>query len=192
MIQLPMPHTSRTCDYRLVDNAIQAFLAEARSYCLLVESNESPNSWMFAHVCLSQLLRLYETALHLPDQEPETANSFTAVSHEAWDSMRRDIGRRLARDNYWEVFEPLEEEQPEAIVGSLSDDLADIWRDLKPSLADLDGRMAISIEDTVWKWRFSFESHWGHHAACAIGALHALCFGVFADGSRPETAPRGS
>jgi hypothetical protein len=174
----------------VVDDAIRAFVEEAGGYCLLIESNESSNSWTFAQACLSRLLRLYDSALHLPELEPETQSLLSGISHEEWESMREHVGRKLARDYYWEIFEPLEEQKPEPVAGSLSDDLADIWRDLKPGLRECNGTV-VAIQDIVWQWRFSFETHWGHHAAGAIAALHALCFGQFADVNRPQSAPAG-
>ena len=120
------------------------------------------------------------------------AELLNRIDHEQWQRVREQVGQRLARDLYWVVFEPLEKEKPDPVVGSLSDDLADIWRDLKPGLAEIDSCKATSISDAVWQWRFSFESHWGHHAAEAIAALHAVCFGEFADPERPQAAPSDS
>jgi hypothetical protein len=55
----------------------------------------------------------------------------------------------------------------------------------------LDSGKQSAVDDAVWHWRFSLESHWGHHAVGAIAGLNALCFGPFADVSRPKgTNPR--
>jgi hypothetical protein len=174
-----------------VDDPIYAFAAEARRYCSLVEGNDPCNSWMFAQACLMQVLRLYDRALLLPEIESETADLLNGINHETWQAVRREVGRKLARDYYWEIFEPLEQAKPEPVLGSLSDDLADIWRDLKTGVAEMDGGRATAINDATWHWRFSFETHWGHHATGAIAALHALCFGQFADGNRPKATLGG-
>ena len=71
------------------------------------------------------------------------------------------------------------------VAGSLSDDLADIWRDLKLGLLAMESDAADRSADIAWHWRFSFESHWAQHAAGAIGGLNALCYGQFADPNRP-------
>lgn len=113
------------------------------------------------------------------------------IGHEAWQAQRERIGQKLSRDYYWCVFEPFEPEKPDSIVGSISDDLADIWRDLRADLTEIDSGKATSITDAVWHWRFSFETHWAQHAAGAIVALTALCFGQFADINRPEEAAEG-
>ncbi len=71
---------------------------------------------------------------------------------------------------YWEVFDPYELDQP--VAGSLSDDLLDVYRDVRGGLALWESR---HDADAIWEWRFSFESHWGDHAVDALRALHRSC-----------------
>jgi len=144
-----------------VDDTISSFATEARRYCSLIEGNEFPNSWSFAKTCLSHLLRLYVSALQSPEVEPETTDLLPGVSHERGRRQGNMIAQKLARDYYWEVFEPLEEAKPEPVVGSLSDGLADIWRDLIPAVTEIDEANPASIIEAPWHWRTSFETQWG-------------------------------
>jgi Domain of unknown function (DUF5063) len=169
-----------------VDDPVGAFSDEARRFCALIEDHGSPNSWLFAQECLRLVLRLYERALLLPETGPATARVLDRVDHQAWQDGIERVRRRLVRDEYWEVFEPLEVEQPQPLMGSISDALVDIWRDIKEGLLEMDSGTPGSRNDAVWHWRFSFESHWAHHASDAIRALGALCFGQFADPGRPQ------
>ena len=98
------------------------------------------------------------------------------------------LSDKLDRNHYWEVFEPLVIDQPEPLSGSIADDLAGIWRDVKAGLIKFDSGKPGSRRNAVWHWRFSMESHWGHHAAGAIVALNALCFGPNADVTRRSIA----
>jgi hypothetical protein len=172
-----------------MNDPISEFTVQARDYCALIEDGPAPNSWMFAQACLMQLLLLYQLALQLPHAGPDSDDLLPRIEYETWNLVREKIAKRLARDYYWAVFEPLEQELPEAIAGSLSDDLADIWRDLKPGLDVIDAGTTTSPNDLAWEWRVSFETHWGAHAVGAIAALHALCFGPYADGNRHTLAP---
>ena len=169
---------------------IAEFTTEARRYCTFVEEEGPVNSWVFASTCQHHLLRLYQLALSMPMLEPEIATTSEGMEHEVWRRQFLLIGRKLSRDHYWAVLEPLERDQPEPMMNSLADDLADIWRDLKPVLIALDRAQPISTEEAAWHWRFSFETHWSHHAAGAIVALNALCFGPLADPNRPRTSTR--
>lgn len=180
-----------------VDISISRFIQAAYSYCRLVEDGGSENSWQFAHECLITVLELYRAALLLPETEPDSVFFDDAVGHDLWDATRRRLQEKLSRDYYWEAYEPLESDQPETLLGSLSDDLADIWRDIKRGLEvvaahDLAAIGANTLAQAVWHWRFSLETHWGQHASGAINCLHALCFGPFADTSRPRSAEANS
>jgi hypothetical protein len=168
-----------------VDDSITAFTDQARRYCALLEDEGVRNSWIFAQECLRALLRLYDWALLLPNTEPTTDESLDRIAHLDWEAVRKRVSERLQRDYYWQIFEPLAVEPPEPVAGSLSDDLADIWRELKVGLLAMDDTPHDKNSNIVWHWRFSFESHWAQHAAGAIGALNALCYGQFADPNRP-------
>ena len=171
-----------------VDDSTTAFLVEVRRYCRLIEQDEDDsqgNSWKFARNCLISIVKLYSAALFLPNIEPRTDDLIDRMDYDIWQFRRECLAQRLSRDCYWQIFEPLEQHLPEVLCGSLSDDLADIWRDVKVGLLEFDKSEA-SLDEAIWHWRFSFQTHWGKHAIGAIAALNALCFGSFADLNRPQ------
>jgi len=69
-------------------------------------------------------------------------------------------------------LDPCQDDQPEPTIHSLSDDLADIYCDLRSGLNALDDGM--DPVDVIWEWRFSFTSHWGDHVLEALRALACL------------------
>jgi hypothetical protein len=108
-----------------------------------------------------------------PDVEPthadvESRGKGSPSWRELRDQLQADLG---ARDYYVEMFAPYELAGQEPVVGSLSDDLADIYADL------IRGILAWEAGDptaAVWAWGFHFGHHWGEHATGALRALHAL------------------
>ena len=156
------------------------FTLAAREYCSLIETAASGNdSRIFARECLTHLLRLYQLALQLPDTTPgNRPERPRSIEHDEWDAIRRAIAERLPDDFYWEIFDsiPVYTSTPDPVVGSFSDDLADIWHDLRPGLDAIDAvpAPAVDPETTLWQWRWTFEYHWGRHAARAIPVLHDL------------------
>ena len=74
-------------------------------------------------------------------------------------------------DIYWDVLDPTSLAQtPEVTAGSLTDDLGDIYIDLKRGLQLWDSG---NERDALWEWRFRFHSHWGMHAVNALRVVHA-------------------
>jgi hypothetical protein len=53
----------------------------------------------------------------------------------------------------------------------LGDDVADIYRDLKPALDALDTNDDTLLPGLVWSWRFNWEAHSGDHARTILRAL---------------------
>lgn len=158
------------------------FRAAAEAFVALVEARatHSPADWL-ARVH-AQLPELYAVALALREVAPDTGDAKQSVmTHDEWKVVYDDIGGVLGRWNYyWDVYDPYSESDHEAVCGSLADDLADIYRDLR------DGLFAASAEgarpnDVFWAWRFDFASHWAAHAARAIRALSTAFFVYHAD-----------
>jgi hypothetical protein len=62
-------------------------------------------------------------------------------------------------------------------MGDLADDLADIYRDIKPGLRAWDTEEEGYLDEVVFDWKLPhFGSHWGIHAVGAMRALHPLVF----------------
>lgn len=112
-----------------------------------------------------QLLALYAAALSLPAKpEPGEHDAGVASSPtEGW----CDFG---AKDDYYEVFDPYVLDEP--VGGSMSDDLLDVYRDVRRGLTLW---VASHTTEAIWEWRFSFDAHWGDHAVDALRALHRAC-----------------
>jgi len=72
---------------------------------------------------------------------------------------------------YWEIFKPvtLQPEQPGC--GDITEDLADIYSDVKDGLLFFESGM---VPAALWHWRRTFEAHWGEHATSAMRALHTF------------------
>jgi hypothetical protein len=80
-----------------------------------------------------------------------------------------EASRRLPLDYYSEIFDPTVVPAEAPVTGSVSDDLADIYRDV------VTGLRAYKRGDragAIWEWSFGLHSHWGAHAIGAIRALH--------------------
>jgi hypothetical protein len=164
-----------------LEPSVQGFSETVREYCKFIEEDDTAKSRVYVLRCLRLLLKLHLQALSLPNLEATgEPRAGIVVESEQWKLVRDRIASRLDRDHYLMVFDPFEE-APSPIAGSLSDDLSDVWRDLKEGLLQLDEGSANAAANAVWTWRFGLEFHWGpHHSAHAIGALHALLYGEHA------------
>jgi Domain of unknown function (DUF5063) len=114
----------------------------------------------------AQLVDVYAAALSLPlVDEVDVVDEVDAPTSPI--PVCLDFG---AHDEYWEVFDPYIEGEP--LIGSLSDDVGDVYADLAGGLALW---TAGHRDAAVWEWRFAFDTHWGDHAVDALRALHRAC-----------------
>ncbi|MDP4156530.1 MAG: DUF5063 domain-containing protein [Bacillota bacterium] len=144
--------------------AADDFFHSAVTFCSIIENFNSNQEENKLKNLLVSLLDLYSKALHLPDVEPEN-DEFIEVKL----SLPQINFRQC--DNYWEVFNPYEFEEP--LVASLSDDILGIYGDVKKGIVLYEQNQEI---EAIWQWKFGLEIHWGSHAVDAVRALHSVIF----------------
>ena len=143
-------------------------------FCAAVEDGSESRSDSLLTV-RNALVDLYATFLQwteLPDANfPDLPTRFT---HEQWATMEKKIERYTRKNFFWFCYEPFTSPPEEPVCSSLSDALADIWRDLKPGLLLLQEDEEKWADSVFWEWKFSFDTHWGDHAVDSIWAIHKL------------------
>jgi hypothetical protein len=107
--------------------------------------------------------------MKVPNLEPDDEDVSDKVTAEQQKSVCWRFSS-LPIQGYWDVFDPLITEGGEAVFNSLSDDLADIYRDIKEGLVLYD---AGKLKDAVWEWQFNFKIHWGQHLTGAQRAINS-------------------
>jgi len=114
------------------------------------------------------LARLHVNALELPDVEPTDDLGPPDAPEESAAVARARIAP-LWGSYYRVVFDPNPAEVEAAVVGDFGDDLQDVYLDLRRGLVLLNRG---EVENAIWHWKFSHQSHWGRHATGALYALH--------------------
>lgn len=149
-----------------MSNEVKTFVEAAREFCSWCEG-ERRVSVEEVVIALSLLPKLYSAALQLPDVFGE--EEAPTIS----DDDYREVFVRFASlpfNYYASCFDPHQvafDEKP--VVADAADDLADIWRDLKPGLSLYDSG---HINSAIWEWRFHFHCHWGQHLTSVLYAFH--------------------
>ena len=158
------------------------FAGVAQEYCSAVESAAQMDRAALLLQIYRILPRLINEAILLPSiesadeddadegQEQPTSHSSVEMADVQWGQLYNLLKEKLGDwDLYWQVFDPTTDK--EAICGSLADDIADIYHDLKEGLVLRERRVA-QPEDIIWNWRILYYSHWGKHAIDALLTIH--------------------
>lgn len=151
-------------------DAVEQFAVEAARFREWARNGSDQGEWA-AREALLRLTQLYLAALHLPppwSEELADQPDAERVGDQEWRAVV-EACRRLPFDFYGSVFDPHTVPTEVPGLGSLSDDIGDIYRDVVTGLQEYEaGRRA----QAVWEWGFGLRSHWGEHATGAIRALH--------------------
>jgi hypothetical protein len=153
------------------------FIDIATKYCTLIESRENMSRiklFQGAFIILPQLchcgMRLPEV-YRFPDYKKRGIpnDKYMVILHSLHDKFKE-------WDLYKKIFDPYERKDKEWNYGSLADDVADVYRDIKPGLQEWDSSDAADRRYSIWDWSFLFEHHWGHHATGAFQTLYFLLY----------------
>lgn len=150
----------------------ESFTASAEAFIAVVDASESQSQSAFLRELERALVRLYAAGLVLDHLAPEDdAAPAEGLTNDEAAALQRRLGQKFGDYDYYAVvFDPYDLASA-PVTGSLADDVADIYRDLKDGFAELANR---KIENALWQWKFGFDNHWGRHAAEAIYALYSL------------------
>ena len=145
---------------------MENFVAIAKQYISWVEGGNTRSIKDIEYVH-DLLLSLYAAAFTLEYSPDASELEEERITHEGWEIIRRSFNG-LPFDYYQEMFDPLDFSDSSPVVASLSDDLADIYRDLKPAIIAYDKGKIREAEDNIKR---NFEIHWSEHAISALKAI---------------------
>ncbi len=94
------------------------------------------------------------------------------ASSTSYKRLLRALGNVLDEaDAYARLAHPYDSDPDDVIEARLSDDVAEVYRGLDDGLQAYDAGFRMHA---VAQWQETYRVHWGHHAASAVVALHAL------------------
>jgi Domain of unknown function (DUF5063) len=148
----------------------------AKRFCSIVDAADL-DRFDFLFEIYRVLPKLVDEAINLPHLSLDEQDESEKVAEpEDGSKLRKKNGQnckyelvkqRLGDwDVYMHVFDPTTDK--DAIYGSLADDIADIYQDLREGL-DLSQAQAA---EAIWTWRFHYYFHWGRHALDALRTIH--------------------
>ncbi len=169
----------------------KSFLGIAKDFIELIE-REDIKQELFINQAHKILIDLYSAGHKLEEIELKYSSSeseFEELDDEFFKIKNQNIISSLGKESYyWEIFDPNYTETDgvpgprwkitdrEASQGWLVDDFADIYRDLKVGIEQMNLVTDEAIEDALWTMKWGFINHWGNHCINAMRYLHYLLY----------------
>ena len=138
------------------------FIEMAKGYCYFVEKELTTWEDCDLEELLKRLSVLYLGALQFPNVNSESETIYRAKIK----VPNINFGEK---DSYQKVYDPYTNDS--LVEGSLSDDILDIYKDVKEGLVLYEKGEEL---EALWQLKFSFHSHWMTHALDAMKTIHSL------------------
>lgn len=153
----------------------EQFVASVRAYIALIESLPQTNIRDFLAQCAELLPQIYSLGQSLS----EVDISDDVLEDEAFadevESPIKLIGGLVGKYNFYtEVFDPVYDK--DTVMGSISDDLANIYLDLKRPMLKYEMNENSYQTIAIWEWKFNIEGHCGNHIVNVLRPIHWLVF----------------
>ena len=165
-----MEHTSQV----IFDKNSIEFITVAAEYCGFIERSRGAERNVFVNTALKILPLLYLKASLIPECEmigEEDLEVF--VTEEDYECVQYAISQVLGpQDDYLEVFHPDMAYSDTPIKKTISEDLADIYQDLKDFIGVFQLGMNTTMNDSLYVCKEHFAEYWGQRLVNTMRALH--------------------
>lgn len=171
----------------IFDRNVVEFVTVAAEFCKLLEQADGAKRSAFVDTALKMLPLLYLKASMLPpcetmgDEAPETY-----VTEETYEVLRMNLAGVLAeRDDYLDVFVSDMKYSDQPITRYISEDLADIYQDIKDFIFVFRLGLNETMNDALAICAENFRLYWGQKLVNTLRALHEVRYAQ-TDDEEPE------
>ena len=158
--------------------SVVEFTAAANEFCKYLERGADIKGDELLKILQRILPYLYLKASLLPALDPffDDGNE-KFVTESEWfrihDILREQFG---TADDFLEVFDEKMTESERPVISSLSENLTDIYQDLKNFLLLYQTGTVEVMNDAVWECRQNFENFWGQKLTNSLRAIHKFIY----------------
>lgn len=147
-----------------------------QNFCKWIESTDETDAKSFATEGLKLLPGIYSKMISIPDFDPvfdESADKF--VSEEEWSRIYQKVSTVLGAMNEYNDFAAKDEfDRTEITLRTISEDIADIYQDIKDFLEIFRNSPEEIMNDSLWECKANFTSSWGEKLLRVSKAMHAI------------------
>ena len=172
----------------IFDRNVIEFVTVAAEFCKFMEQAEGIKRTLFVDTSLKLLPLLYLKSAMLPDCEIiGYENPETFVTAETYEILRINIADILGeKDDYLEVVVEDMAYSDQPIKKNISEDLADIYQDLKDFICVFQLGLNETMNDSLAICKEHFADYWGQRLVNTLRALHSIKYSQAEDNDEEE------
>ena len=158
----------------LYSEEVLGFVRLAKEYCTLLETELNLSREIFTRFILYNLPAVYSAMIRIPVIEPyfEEGNE-KFVTEQDWSEVYRKVAACMAENNeFLDIPAESEFDRSELVTRYISEDLADIYQDLRDFLEVYRNSPEDVMNDALWECQGSFTGSWGAKILRVSTAMH--------------------
>jgi len=153
------------------------FITVSAEYCITLEKNEPIEKEEFVGKITKLLPLIYVKVATLPKIEEDYTELQDYVLEEDYNFVQNRVWGILKEDDeYLEVFSPELQFSEAPITATISENLADIYQDLKNFISVYADRNEECMQAALYKVQDSFKTYWGQKLVNAMRPLHEILY----------------
>ena len=154
------------------------FVAVANEFCKYTEHASELKGDELLKILQRILPLLYLKASLLPQLNPffEDGNE-KFVTESDWTEIQDTLLEKFGTANdYLEVFDERMTDSEGPVISTISENMADIYQDIKDFLLLYQTGTVEVMNDAVWECRMNFENFWGQKLVNSMRAIHRFIY----------------
>jgi hypothetical protein len=154
------------------------FVAVANEFCKYAERAAQLKGDELLRIFQRILPLMYIKASLLPQLNPyfEDGNE-KFVTESDWMIVNETLKKKFGTaDDYLEVFDDKSKEADGPVLSSISENMADIYQDIKDFLILYQTGTGEVMNDAIWECRMNFENFWGQKLVNSMRAIHKFIY----------------
>jgi hypothetical protein len=154
------------------------FVAVANEFCKYAERASQLKGDELLRILQRILPLMYIKASLLPQLNPyfEDGNE-KFVTESDWMKVNETLRKKFGTaDDYLEVFDEKSKETDGPVLSSISENMADIYQDIKDFLLLYQTGTGEVMNDAIWECRMNFENFWGQKLVNSMRAVHKFIY----------------
>lgn len=165
----------------IFDRNVVEFVTVAAEYCSFLERSEGAARAEFVDTLLKLLPLLYLKGIMLPEcsriDDYEDLERF--VTEDEYEVLRLTLADVMGnRDDYLDVFVTDMKYSDTPIRKTVSEDLVDIWQDIKNFVFLFRTGVNQTMNDALVECRENFAAYWGQTLVNTLRALHEVKYSL--------------
>ena len=154
------------------------FVAVANEFCKYAERASEIKGDELLKILQRILPLMYLKASLLPEMNPffEDGNE-KFVTESDWIKIHGTLREKFGTaDDYLEVFDEKMSESEGPVLSSISENIADMYQDIKDFLLLYQTGTNEVMNDAIWECRLNFETFWGQKLLNSMRAVHKFLY----------------